>query len=74
MKVDVLLKWYANFGMDPYFLLVTDNRSHFANDVLEDFIRRVGFESFLLKAYSLWINVATEASNSMILKHIRFQV
>eukprot|EP00924_Labyrinthula_sp_SR-Ha-C_P002071 snap_masked-scaffold_99-processed-gene-0.24-mRNA-1 protein AED:1.00 eAED:1.00 QI:0/-1/0/0/-1/1/1/0/60 len=60
--------------MDPYFLLVTDNRSHFASDVLEELMRRIDFEYFLLKAYYPWINVATEASYSMISKNIRSQV
>eukprot|EP00924_Labyrinthula_sp_SR-Ha-C_P001902 augustus_masked-scaffold_30-processed-gene-2.69-mRNA-1 protein AED:0.48 eAED:0.48 QI:0/-1/0/1/-1/1/1/0/1817 len=69
--VDALLKWRGDFGFNPYFLLVTDNASHFANDLMEKLTRTISFEQSFSIAYAPWTNGAIETTNSIILKHMR---
>eukprot|EP00924_Labyrinthula_sp_SR-Ha-C_P013238 augustus_masked-scaffold_45-processed-gene-0.0-mRNA-1 protein AED:1.00 eAED:1.00 QI:0/0/0/0/1/1/10/0/767 len=61
----------GDFGFDPYFLLVTDNASHFANALMEELTRSISFEQSFNIAYEPWTNGAVEITNSGILKHMR---
>eukprot|EP00924_Labyrinthula_sp_SR-Ha-C_P002142 snap_masked-scaffold_19-processed-gene-1.35-mRNA-1 protein AED:1.00 eAED:1.00 QI:0/-1/0/0/-1/1/1/0/316 len=69
--VDALLNWRGDFGFDPYFLLVTDNTSHFANALMEELTRSTSFEQSFSIAYALWTNGSIETVNSVTLKHMR---
>ena len=41
--IDILMEWRGNFGLNNTFMLVTDNASHFANQVLKHLTKTLRF-------------------------------
>eukprot|EP00924_Labyrinthula_sp_SR-Ha-C_P010200 maker-scaffold_23-snap-gene-0.6-mRNA-1 protein AED:0.07 eAED:0.13 QI:0/0/0/1/0/0/3/0/1195 len=68
---DALLQWRSDLGFNDYFLVITDNGSHFSNHLLKALTKNLGFEQAFSVAYSPWTNGAVEVVNSAILRCIR---
>eukprot|EP00924_Labyrinthula_sp_SR-Ha-C_P010291 snap_masked-scaffold_23-processed-gene-2.9-mRNA-1 protein AED:0.45 eAED:0.45 QI:0/-1/0/1/-1/1/1/0/1117 len=68
---DALLQWRSDLGFNDYFLVITDNGSHFSNNLLKALTKNIGFEQAFSVAYSPWTNGAVEVVNSAILRCIR---
>eukprot|EP00924_Labyrinthula_sp_SR-Ha-C_P003686 snap_masked-scaffold_3-processed-gene-2.39-mRNA-1 protein AED:0.48 eAED:0.48 QI:0/-1/0/1/-1/1/1/0/1861 len=66
-----LEKWRADFGFSEVFTIATDNGSHFANSLLNELAKRIGFEQYFTVVYSPWTNGSTEVMNSSILRYLR---
>ena len=69
--VDIILEWRANFNLNDKFLLVTDNGSHYANQILKSLTRELRFTQNFSVAYAPWSNGVVENINSPILRMIK---
>eukprot|EP00924_Labyrinthula_sp_SR-Ha-C_P010395 snap_masked-scaffold_23-processed-gene-5.50-mRNA-1 protein AED:0.52 eAED:0.53 QI:0/0/0/1/1/1/2/0/858 len=66
-----LLLWRANFGFAENFLIITDNGSHFSNNLLHYLSKSIGFEQNFTIAYSPWTNGSVETANNSILNYLK---
>eukprot|EP00924_Labyrinthula_sp_SR-Ha-C_P010872 maker-scaffold_47-augustus-gene-0.0-mRNA-1 protein AED:0.42 eAED:0.43 QI:0/0/0/0.5/0/0/2/0/348 len=66
-----LLLWRANFGFAEDFLIITDNGSHFSNNLLHYLSKSIGFEQNFTIAYSPWTNGSVETANNSILNYLK---
>eukprot|EP00924_Labyrinthula_sp_SR-Ha-C_P008520 maker-scaffold_32-snap-gene-2.59-mRNA-1 protein AED:0.79 eAED:0.79 QI:0/0/0/1/0/0/2/0/371 len=63
-KAIVLEKWRSDFEFAEIFTIATDNGSHFANSLLHEFSKRIGFEQYFAVT-----NGSTEVLNSSVLRY-----
>eukprot|EP00924_Labyrinthula_sp_SR-Ha-C_P001378 snap_masked-scaffold_44-processed-gene-1.62-mRNA-1 protein AED:0.40 eAED:0.40 QI:0/-1/0/1/-1/1/1/0/703 len=68
---DTLMQWRSDLGFNDYFLVITDNGSHFSNHLLKALTKNIGFEQASSVAYSPWTNGSVEVLNSAILRCIK---
>eukprot|EP00924_Labyrinthula_sp_SR-Ha-C_P002993 snap_masked-scaffold_58-processed-gene-0.46-mRNA-1 protein AED:0.71 eAED:0.71 QI:0/-1/0/1/-1/1/1/0/239 len=68
---NALLSWRAALGFNDHILVITDNGSHFSNNLLETLSNKIGFEQTFSIAYSPWTNGSVETINTTILRCIR---
>eukprot|EP00924_Labyrinthula_sp_SR-Ha-C_P009982 snap_masked-scaffold_21-processed-gene-5.42-mRNA-1 protein AED:0.45 eAED:0.45 QI:0/-1/0/1/-1/1/1/0/1856 len=68
---NALLRWRADLGFAEQFCIITDNGSHFANQLMQKLATSIGFEQTFTVAYSPWSNGSVETINSQILKLFR---
>ncbi|GMF63955.1 unnamed protein product [Phytophthora fragariaefolia] len=64
--VDALLEWYCRFGLPP--LWVSDNGTHFKNEVMSELCRRLRTQQTFTPIYSAWVNGSIEHVNRGILQ------
>eukprot|EP00924_Labyrinthula_sp_SR-Ha-C_P007832 maker-scaffold_28-snap-gene-4.89-mRNA-1 protein AED:0.31 eAED:0.33 QI:0/0/0/1/1/1/2/0/580 len=69
--VRALVMWRGLIGLPPTFTLVSDNGSHFNNEVLKTFESRFPAEHKLSIVYSPWSNGSIEAMNRFVLRVLR---
>eukprot|EP00924_Labyrinthula_sp_SR-Ha-C_P008173 snap_masked-scaffold_11-processed-gene-5.27-mRNA-1 protein AED:0.58 eAED:0.58 QI:0/-1/0/1/-1/1/1/0/267 len=65
------LSWRAALGFNDHFLVITDNGSHFSNNLLETLSKKIGFEQTFSIAYYPWTNGPVGTINTTILRFIR---
>ena len=63
-----ILDFDASFVLPDTFTLVTDNGSHFANELLQELLKKLRGKHLFSIAYQPWTNGAMEVRNRMILK------
>eukprot|EP00924_Labyrinthula_sp_SR-Ha-C_P011164 snap_masked-scaffold_81-processed-gene-0.9-mRNA-1 protein AED:1.00 eAED:1.00 QI:0/-1/0/0/-1/1/1/0/211 len=68
---EALLLWRANFGFSEDFSIITDNGSHFSNNLIHDLSKSIGFEQNFTIAYSTWTNGSVETANNGILNYLK---
>eukprot|EP00924_Labyrinthula_sp_SR-Ha-C_P000049 maker-scaffold_60-snap-gene-0.53-mRNA-1 protein AED:0.62 eAED:0.63 QI:0/0/0/1/0/0/2/0/860 len=68
---DALMQWRSDLGFSDYFLVITDNGSHFSNHLPKALSKNIGFEQLFSVAYSPWTNGSVEVINSAILRCIK---
>ena len=66
-----ILTWRAHFSLDEHFILVTDNGSHYANNLLKRLRQSLRFSQQFTVAYAPWTNGIVERINSPILRHLK---
>jgi hypothetical protein len=66
---DCLLQHFGRFGSPS--LIRCDRRSHFANDLIKDFLDRIGTPHNLTLAYSKQENALVERVNKEVNRHLR---
>eukprot|EP00924_Labyrinthula_sp_SR-Ha-C_P002665 snap_masked-scaffold_13-processed-gene-3.32-mRNA-1 protein AED:1.00 eAED:1.00 QI:0/0/0/0/1/1/2/0/1264 len=66
-----LWKWHAYFQLGGNFLLVTDQGSHFVNQVVRKFVLQANGTQKLTAAYVSQTNGTVEVQNRNVLKHLR---
>jgi hypothetical protein len=64
-----LLSQFGRFGSPAY--LTSDGGSHFVNAVIEEFIRLIGTQHILSRAYSKEENAIVECANKEVNRHLR---
>ncbi|GMF53460.1 unnamed protein product [Phytophthora fragariaefolia] len=64
-----ILEWHSRFGVPPVW--VSDNGSHFKNEVVTELSRRLKTHQIFAVAYSPWINGSVERVNRDILQVLR---
>ncbi|POM77265.1 Hypothetical protein PHPALM_5378 [Phytophthora palmivora] len=64
-----ILDWHSRFGAPPMW--VSDNGSHFKNEVVAELSRRLKSQQHFTLAYSPWINGSVERVNRDILQVLR---
>ena len=67
--VDALLAWHSRFGI--LSMWVSDNGSHFKNEVVAELSRRLKTHQRFTIAYSPWINGSIERINRDVLQVLR---
>lgn len=67
--VDALLAWHSRFGLPTTW--VSDNGSHFKNEVMDELCRRLRSKQQFTPAYSPWVNGSVERVNRDILQVMR---
>ncbi|GMF57946.1 unnamed protein product [Phytophthora fragariaefolia] len=70
--VDALLDWYSRFGLPP--LWVSDNGTHFKNEVISELCRRLRIQQTFTPAYCPWVNGSIERVNRDILQVVRAMI
>ncbi|POM65947.1 LOW QUALITY PROTEIN: Hypothetical protein PHPALM_18268 [Phytophthora palmivora] len=70
--VEALLAWHSRFGIPPDW--VSDNGTHFKNEVVTELSRRLRTQQTFTPAYSPWINGSIERSNRDILQVVRTMI
>jgi transposase InsO family protein len=69
VTAEAILDWHSRFGSPR--LWISDNGSHFKNDVVEDISRRLNANQNFSLAYSPWINGSVERLNRDIVQVLR---
>eukprot|EP00924_Labyrinthula_sp_SR-Ha-C_P014518 maker-scaffold_34-augustus-gene-0.59-mRNA-1 protein AED:0.45 eAED:0.46 QI:0/0/0/0.5/0.66/0.5/4/0/1472 len=69
--VRALVMWRGLIGLPPTFTLVSDNGSHFNNEVLKTFESRFPAERKFSIVYSPWSNGSIEVMNRFVLRVLR---
>ena len=69
--VEILMKWNAAFELKDNFVLVSDNGSHYVNQVLDLAKIHLRFQQSFTVAYAPWTNGSGEAINSLVLRIIK---
>eukprot|EP00924_Labyrinthula_sp_SR-Ha-C_P001744 augustus_masked-scaffold_64-processed-gene-0.14-mRNA-1 protein AED:0.44 eAED:0.44 QI:0/0/0/1/1/1/2/0/990 len=69
--VKVLVTWRGLIGLPARFTLVSDNGSHFNNEVLRQFESRFPSEHKFSIVYSPWSNGSIEVMNRFVLRVLR---
>jgi hypothetical protein len=72
VAVEALLGWHSRFGLPPIW--VSDNGTHFKNEVVSEVCRRMKCEQHFTLAYSPWINGSVERVNRDILQVLRIML
>ncbi|GMF48756.1 unnamed protein product [Phytophthora fragariaefolia] len=67
-----ILDWHSRFGVPPAW--VSDNGSHFKNEVVAELLRRLKSHQTFTVAYSPWINGTVERVNRDILQVLRAMI
>ena len=66
-----LMEWRGHFSFEKDFMLVTDNGSHFANEVIKKLSKYMRFSQKFTVAYAPWTNGIIERVNKPILKAVK---
>lgn len=61
VAVEALLGWHSRFGVPPIW--VSDNGSHFKNQVVAELCKRLKCQQQFVVAYSPWVNGSVERAN-----------
>eukprot|EP00924_Labyrinthula_sp_SR-Ha-C_P007362 maker-scaffold_24-snap-gene-0.13-mRNA-1 protein AED:0.39 eAED:0.40 QI:0/0/0/0.5/1/1/2/0/835 len=69
--VKALWKWHAHFHLAPEFLLVTDQGSHFVNQMVNDFFKSCNGTHRVTAAYISQTTGTVEVQNREVLRHLR---
>eukprot|EP00924_Labyrinthula_sp_SR-Ha-C_P007483 augustus_masked-scaffold_24-processed-gene-4.39-mRNA-1 protein AED:1.00 eAED:1.00 QI:0/0/0/0/1/1/5/0/633 len=69
--VKILWKLNSFYELDENFLLVSNQGSHFMNQVVDLFLKQSGGARYFTCAYARFTNGSIEMQNRTILKHIR---
>ncbi|KAE9205031.1 hypothetical protein PF004_g17671 [Phytophthora fragariae] len=69
---EALLDWHSRFGIPPEW--VSDNGTHFKNEVVAELCRRLKTKQSFTLAYSPWINGSVERANRDILQVMRAMI
>ncbi|KAE9002974.1 hypothetical protein PR003_g16189 [Phytophthora rubi] len=69
---EALLDWHSRFGIPPEW--VSDNGTHFKNEVVAELCRRLKSKQSFTLAYSPWINGSVERANRDILQVMRAMI
>lgn len=72
--VSGLLDWYSRFGFLASTIWVSDNGSHFKNEVMSELSRRMKVKHEFTLAHSPWINGSVERINRDILQVLKAMV
>eukprot|EP00924_Labyrinthula_sp_SR-Ha-C_P002337 augustus_masked-scaffold_16-processed-gene-1.7-mRNA-1 protein AED:0.39 eAED:0.39 QI:0/0/0/1/1/1/2/0/539 len=64
-----LIRWRVDLCLEEHFLVVTDNGSHFVNQLVKQFSESIGFEQSFSVAYSPWTNGAVETANRPLIQY-----
>ncbi|OWZ09958.1 hypothetical protein PHMEG_00017261 [Phytophthora megakarya] len=67
-----ILDWHSRFGAPPVW--VSDNGSHFKNEVVAELSRRLKSHQIFTIAYSPWINGSVERVNRDVLQVLRAMI
>eukprot|EP00644_Phytophthora_capsici_P005296 jgi/Phyca11/96901/e_gw1.1.1667.1 len=70
--VEALLAWHSRFGVPPSW--VSDQGSHFKNEVITELSRRLRTQQSFTPAYSPWVNGSIERINRDVLQVIRAMI
>jgi hypothetical protein len=70
--VEAILGWHSRFGIPPVW--ISDNGSHFKNEVMAEVNRRLKSQQQFTLAYSPWINGSIERINRDILQVLRTMI
>uniref|UniRef100_H3H597 Integrase catalytic domain-containing protein n=1 Tax=Phytophthora ramorum TaxID=164328 RepID=H3H597_PHYRM len=70
--VEALLAWHSRFGIPPVW--VSDNGTHFKNEVVAELSRRLRTQQTFTPAYSPWVNGSIERVNRDILQVVRAMI
>ena len=77
MKEDVfsaaegLLEWHAHYVLSEHFILITDNGSHFANELMKELVPKLRGRHEFSVPFAPWTNGSCENRNRMILRILR---
>ncbi|GMF21819.1 unnamed protein product [Phytophthora fragariaefolia] len=69
---ETLLAWHSRFGIPPVW--VSNQGSHFKNEVIAELSRRLRTQQTFIPAYSPWVNGSIERINQDILQVIRAMI
>ncbi|KAE9273283.1 hypothetical protein PR003_g29951 [Phytophthora rubi] len=69
---EALLDWHSRFGIPPEW--VSDNGTHFKNEVVAELCRRLKSKQSFTLAYSPWINGSVVRANRDILQVMRAMI
>ena len=69
--VQAMLEFRGSYGLAEEFVLVTDQGSHFASEVMKDLSRELRYTHKFSVAYCPWQNGAAEVANKRVLRHLR---
>ena len=72
VAAEAILGWHSRYGVPP--LWVSDNGSHFKNEVIKELCRRLKSQQTFTLAYSPWINGSVERINRDILQVLRTMI
>ncbi|KAE9028490.1 hypothetical protein PR003_g12363 [Phytophthora rubi] len=72
VTTEALLAWHSRFGIPPQW--VSDQGTHFKNDVVAELSRRLRTQQEFTPAYCPWINGSVERVNRDILQVIRAMI
>jgi len=67
-----IMDWHSRFGVPPVW--VSDNGSHFKNEVVAELSRRLKSRQHFTLAYSPWVNGSVERVNRDILQVLRTMI
>ncbi|OWZ08102.1 hypothetical protein PHMEG_00019407 [Phytophthora megakarya] len=70
--VEAILSWHSRYGVPPIW--VSDNGSHFKNEVMSELRRRLKTQQQFTPAYCPWINGSIERVNRDILQVLRAMI
>ncbi|GMF39813.1 unnamed protein product [Phytophthora fragariaefolia] len=70
--VEALLAWHSRFGIPPNW--ISDNGTHFKNEVVAKRSRRLRTQQTFTPAYSPWINGSIERVNRDMLQVVRTMI
>jgi hypothetical protein len=69
VAVEAILAWHSRYGIPP--LWISDQGSHFKNQVVDDVCRRMKSRQEFTVAYSPWLNGSIERLNRDLLQVLR---
>jgi hypothetical protein len=72
ITTEALLDWHSRFGIPPEW--VSDNGTHFKNEVVAELSRRLRTKQSFTLAYCPWINGSVERVNRDVLQVIRAMI
>ncbi|OWZ15878.1 hypothetical protein PHMEG_00010406 [Phytophthora megakarya] len=72
VTAEAILAWHSRFGAPP--LWISDNGSHFKNEVISELRRRLKSQQTFTPAYCPWINGSVERVNRDILQVLRAMI
>eukprot|EP00924_Labyrinthula_sp_SR-Ha-C_P002066 augustus_masked-scaffold_99-processed-gene-0.2-mRNA-1 protein AED:1.00 eAED:1.00 QI:0/0/0/0/1/1/3/0/1782 len=71
--VEGLMRWRADLGFADQFGIITDNGSHFSNQLMKKLAKAIGFEQTFTVAYSPLSNGSVETVNSQIFLNLKLK-
>ena len=66
-----LLEWHAHYVLSEHFILITDNGSHFANELMKELVPKLRGRHEFSVPFAPWTNGSCENRNRMILRILR---
>ena len=66
-----LLEWHAHYVLSEHFILITDNGSHFANELMKELVPKLRGRHEFSIPFAPWTNGSCENRNRMVLRILR---